>query len=194
MGRPLGRRGIQNSHLNFGDAKENPFRAWDVRGGLGWAGVSRKHGSGPDGRSAKLGGRYFRGENASSTRRHPAESTNREAGARTKGAGPQTTSDTARLPAPESERRARHRPGDRLGRRRRRAGSGLFAPSPCTLSAGRVSLRLCQLAGPLPRDGAISACAQCPSGRPGCLAWTCRDRSKSSGAFLLQHHQLRGAY
>jgi hypothetical protein len=84
LGRPQGRRAMQNLHLSLGDAKTTPFRAWDMRVGVAWAGVSNPRKSG-----ANFG-----------AERSAAESTNGETGFRPKGANTPTAGNTARFPAP----------------------------------------------------------------------------------------------
>lgn len=85
MGRPQGRRAIQNSHLSLGDAKTAPFRALGMRDGVAGAGVSEPRKS---------------GANFGAAERSAVEPTNREAGFRPKGANAPTASNTARLQAP----------------------------------------------------------------------------------------------
>ena len=187
---------MQNSHLSFGDAKASRFRAVAVCGDVCGARVFNACRSGANFRAAERSA-------AEPTNRQPAVPTKRASDAakstngevlQSQGTSRAAPGDTARVPAPQLERRAGHRPGNCLGRRRRGTGSGLFAPGSHSLSAGRVSLSLRQLAGSLPRDGAIPSGALSTSGRPGCVARARRHRRESRGAFFLQHHQIGRAH
>jgi hypothetical protein len=85
MGRPQGRRAMQNSHLSLRDAKTAPFRALGMRNGVAGAGVSNPRKS---------------GANFGAAERSAAEPTNGETGFRPKSANAPIACNTARFPAP----------------------------------------------------------------------------------------------
>jgi hypothetical protein len=142
-GRPQGRRGMPNSRLSLRDAKASRFRAVGVCGDVCGACVSNACKSGANFRAAERCAAEPNGEAALQRKRASgaSKSTNGEV-LQPEGTSRAASGDTARVPAPQLEGRAGHRPGNCLGRRRRRALSRLFALGSHSLSAGRVSLSL----------------------------------------------------